>query len=187
MNERSEGKTDITFELRTIENLRRGIKGKMALFTCTVLFTYTVLYMLLFTALPMMWHWLMRCHDPVVLKFLCTIDRWHGSISVDQKSHVRYMQHTGLFSTKPHHCSSRLTIQTTWSNRVTVQTAWSNRVLLTDDVAQSWASKLFLIRWPWFTQCMYKKGASPLIWHLWIHFWTPFSVIPSPSCIFYVF
>ena len=30
MNERSDGKTDITFELRTVENLRRSIKGKMA-------------------------------------------------------------------------------------------------------------------------------------------------------------
>ena len=39
MNERSDGKTDINFELKTVENLRRSIKGKMALFTCTVLFT----------------------------------------------------------------------------------------------------------------------------------------------------
>ena len=37
MNERSYGKTDITFELRTVENLKRRIKGKMALFACTVL------------------------------------------------------------------------------------------------------------------------------------------------------
>ena len=51
MNERSDGKTDITFELRTVENLRRSIKGKMALFTYTVLFTCTVLSMLLFTTL----------------------------------------------------------------------------------------------------------------------------------------
>ena len=33
MNEKSDGKTDITFELRTVENLRRSIKRKMALFT----------------------------------------------------------------------------------------------------------------------------------------------------------
>ena len=51
MNERSNGKTDITFELRTIENLKRSIKGKMALFICTVLFTCTVLSTLLFTTL----------------------------------------------------------------------------------------------------------------------------------------
>ena len=38
MNERSDSKTDITFELRTVENLSKSIKGKMALFTCTVLF-----------------------------------------------------------------------------------------------------------------------------------------------------
>ena len=102
----------------------------------------------------MMWHWQMRCHDPVGLKFLCTFDRWRGSISVDQKSHVRYMHYTGLFSTKPHHCSSRVK-PCYCSNHV------SNRVLLTDDVAQSWASKLFLTRWPWFTQCIYKKWAFP--------------------------
>ena len=41
MNERSDGKTDIIFELRTVENLRRSIKGKMVLFTYTVLFTCT--------------------------------------------------------------------------------------------------------------------------------------------------
>ena len=56
----------------------------------------------------MMWHWLMRCHDPVGLKFLCTVDRWRGSISVDQKSRVRYMHYTGLFSTKPRHYSNRV-------------------------------------------------------------------------------
>ena len=49
MNERSDSKTDISFELRTVENLRKNIKGKMALFTCMVLFTCTVLSMLLFT------------------------------------------------------------------------------------------------------------------------------------------
>ena len=37
MKEGSNSKTDITFELRTVENLRRSIKEKMALFTCTVL------------------------------------------------------------------------------------------------------------------------------------------------------
>ena len=51
MSERSDGKTDITFELRTVENLRKSIKGRMTLFTCTVLFTYTVLSTLLFTTL----------------------------------------------------------------------------------------------------------------------------------------
>ena len=101
-----------------------------------------------------MWHWLMRCHDPVGLKFLCTVDRWRGSISVDKKSHVRYMQHTELFSTKPRHYSTRVKL-------CYCSPAWSNRVLLTNDVAQSWASKLFLIQWPWFTPCIYKKGASP--------------------------
>ena len=46
MNEKSDGKTDITFELRTVENFR-SIKGKMTLFTYTVL--STLLFMTLFT------------------------------------------------------------------------------------------------------------------------------------------
>ena len=79
---------------------------------------------------------------------------WRGSISVDEKSRVRCMHHTGLFSTKPRYCS-------TWVKPCYCSFTWSNRVLLTDDVAQSWVSKLFLIRWSWFTPCIYKKGASP--------------------------
>ena len=116
---------------------------------------------------PMMWHWLMRCYDSVGLNFLGTVDRWRGSILVDQKSRIRYMHiHRIIFNQtaslfKPRHYSNRVTIQTAWSNRVTIQTAWSNRVLLTDDVAQSWASEMFLIQWPWFTQYIYKKGALP--------------------------
>ena len=47
-----------------------------------------------------------------------------GSILVDQKTRVQYMQHMGLFSTKPRYCS----------NRVTVQTAYCSRVLLTRTV-----------------------------------------------------
>ena len=101
----------------------------------------------------MMWHWLMRCHDLVGLKFLCTIDRWRGNISVDQKSHVRYMHHTWLFSTKPRYCSTQV-------KPCYCSSTWSNRILLTNDVAQSWAFKLFLIRWSWFTQCIYKNRAS---------------------------
>ena len=53
MNEMSDDKTDITFELKMVENLRRSIKGKI------VLFTYTVLSTLLFTTLihgSMTWH-----------------------------------------------------------------------------------------------------------------------------------
>ena len=41
MNERSDSKTDITFKLRTVKNFRRSIKGKMALFTNTVLSIFT--------------------------------------------------------------------------------------------------------------------------------------------------
>ena len=48
MNERLVSKTDITFELRTVENSRRSIKGKMILFTYTVLFRCTVLFTTLF-------------------------------------------------------------------------------------------------------------------------------------------
>ena len=46
-------------------------------------------------------------------------------------------------------------------NRMVKPCYYSNRVLLTDDVAQYWASEIFLIWWPWFTLCIYKKGALP--------------------------
>ena len=94
---------------------------------------------------PMMWHWLMRCHDPVGLKFLCTI---YGDVAT---------YHTWLFLTKPHHCSTGV-------NSCYCSPAWSNCVLLTDDVTQSWVSKLFLIRWSRFTQCIYKRGPPPPNW-----------------------
>ena len=51
MNERSYSKTDINFELRTVENFWRSIKEKLTLFTCTILFICTILSMLLFTTL----------------------------------------------------------------------------------------------------------------------------------------
>ena len=46
INERSNDKTDITFKLSTVENLRRSIKGKIILFTYMVL--STLLFMTLF-------------------------------------------------------------------------------------------------------------------------------------------
>ena len=49
MNKRFDGKIDITFELKTVENIRRSIKEKMSQFTCTVLST------LLFTTLSHRW------------------------------------------------------------------------------------------------------------------------------------
>ena len=36
MNESSDSKTDITFELRTVENFRKSVKEKMVLFTLGV-------------------------------------------------------------------------------------------------------------------------------------------------------
>ena len=102
----------------------------------------------------MMWHWLMRCHDPVGLKFLCIID---GDVAAYQwTKNLAY----GTCITHDYFQPNRVTVQA-GSNHVTLQTGWSNCILLIDDVAQSWASKLFLIRWPWFTPCIYKKGASP--------------------------
>ena len=71
MNERSNSKTYITFELKTVENLRRSIKGKMALFTCTIL------SMLLFTTLSYIWNDDVALTDDVALnnevsRFYCT-------------------------------------------------------------------------------------------------------------------
>ena len=91
-----------------------------------------------------MWYWLMRCHDLIGLKFLCTVD-----------SEVAAYQWTKNLAYGT--CITKDYFQ---PNRVTVQPG-SNRVLLIDDVAQSWISKLFLIWWSWFTQYIYKNGASP--------------------------
>ena len=119
----------------------------------------------------MMWHWLMRCHNSIRLKFLCTVDQWRGSMSVDQKSCVRYMhihgiiynQITSLF--KPHDYSNRVVKPCHYSNRVVKPCHYSNYVVK-PRIVDWWrgtilTSKMFLIRWPWFTQCIYKKGVSP--------------------------
>ena len=76
----------------------------------------------------------MRSHDPVGLKFLCTVD-----------SDVAAYQWTknlvyGSCITQDYFQPNRVTVQP-GSNRVTVhahgQIAYYSRVLLTDDVAQS--------------------------------------------------
>lgn len=111
---------------------------------------------------PMMWHWLMRCHDPVGLKFLCTVD---GDVAAYQwMKNLAY----GTCITQDYFQLNRVTVHPSQTALLFIRvkpcycsSAWSNRGLLTDDVAQSRASKLFLIRWPWFTPCIYKKGASP--------------------------
>ncbi|GAY36022.1 hypothetical protein CUMW_279040 [Citrus unshiu] len=72
----------------------------------------------------------MRCHDPVGLKFLCTVD---GDVAAYQwTKNLAY----GTCITQDYFQPNRVTVQAR-SNRVTVQTEWSNRLLLTDDVAQS--------------------------------------------------
>ena len=101
MNERSNSKTDITFELKTVENLRRSIKGKWHcsyvcyyshIRYCPCYCSHTVhTYGMMTWHWPITWHWPMRCYDPIELKFLCTVDRWRSSMLVDQKSCVRYM------------------------------------------------------------------------------------------------
>ena len=39
----------------------------------------------------MSWRWPMMCSDPIGLKWLCWVDRWRGSMSVDQKKCVQYI------------------------------------------------------------------------------------------------
>ena len=77
MNEKSDSKTDITFELKTVENLR-SMKAKMSLFTWTILFTCTILSILLFTTLFTHTEW-WRCIDR-----WCGIDWWGVSILLDK-------------------------------------------------------------------------------------------------------
>ena len=103
---------------------------------------------------PMMWHWLIRCHD--------SIEENSYALLIDDVAAYQLTKNLAYDTciTQDYFQPNHVTVQA-GSNCVTIQTAWSNRVLLTDDVAQSWVSKLFLIRWPWFTPCIYKKGASP--------------------------
>ena len=76
----------------------------------------------------------MRCHDPVGLKFLCTVD---GDVAAYQwMKNLAY----GTCITQDYFQPNRVTVQP-GSNRVTVhprgQTTYYSRVLLTDDVVQS--------------------------------------------------
>ena len=128
---------------RTVENLRRSIKGKMLLFTCTVL------SILLFTTLVIQNDDVALTDDVAMtdevsrfcwIKFLCTVDRWSDNMLVDQT----ILQTVHVY-TQDYLQPNRMV------KPCTVQTTGSNYVLLTDDVAQSWASKMFLIRRPWFT------------------------------------
>ena len=104
----------------------------------------------------MMWYWPMKCHDTIGLKFLSKIGqrRICGVVSGPK---IARPVHANTWNCLQ---SNRVTIQTAWSNRVVKPCHYSNRVLLTDDMAQSWASKMFLIWWQWFIQCIYKKGGS---------------------------
>ena len=118
MNERLDSKTDITFELRTVENLKRSIKGKMSLFTYTVLFTCTLLSMLLFMTLftyTKRWRGIDRW---------CGIDWWGVTILLD-----KILLH--CWSMTWQHVSGPKIVRTVHAytqdyfqpNRVTVQTA----------------------------------------------------------------
>ena len=76
----------------------------------------------------------MKCHDPVGLKFLCTVD---GDVAAYQwTKNLAY----GTCITQDYFQPNRVTVQP-GSNRVTVhprgQTVYYSRGLLTDDVAHS--------------------------------------------------
>ena len=169
MNKRSDGKTDITFELRTVANLRRSIKGKMTLFTCT--YYLRVRYCSRYCSR----HCSHRRIDDVALTD--DVELTDDVALTDEVSRSCWTkllmycwwswQHiSGRKISRTVHASHRIIFNQTALLFIRVKpcycsSTWSNRVLLTDDAAQSWASKLFLIRWPWFTPCIYKKGASP--------------------------
>ena len=122
MNERLDGKTDFSFELRTVENRRRSIKGKMALFICTVLFTCTVCLHYCSRHCSPRWIDDVALTDDVAwscwTKIVMYCWWWRGTILVDQKMRVQFMQHVGLFSTKPRYCSNRMVKPCYCSNRV---------------------------------------------------------------------
>ena len=95
-------------------------------------------------------------------KFLCTVDRWCGSISVDKKLYVQYMyihriifnQTASLF--KPHHYSNCVVKSCHYSNRVVKPRTidwWRGAILSVQNIFNPMAMI--------YTQCIYKKGVSP--------------------------
>ena len=110
----------------------------------------------------MSWRWPMICHDAIELKCWCDVDQWCGSMLVDQETCVWYMYYTKW---QPWWC------------------VLSNQNLPRGAILS--VQIVLICGHDWII--VSKKGALPLIWHPWIHFLAPFSIIPSPSCIFYVF
>ena len=87
----------------------------------------------------MKWHWLMKWRwsmmwrDSIRLKCWYGVDRWRGSMLVDQKN--VHTVHAYTRNDRPDYVLYPIR---------------------TCHVVQSWASKLVLIWSPWFTQCIYK-------------------------------
>ena len=178
-NENSDIEIDGIFELRMVENRKRNIKGYLALITYMVLFTH----MVLFTSATLFTYTV----------WWCGIDRWRGSVLLNQWCGVDWWGDVDR-------CCGRILLDQ------------NTDVALTDDVAASYWTKMLM--WYWLIICsnqsklamwhnlerpncfhpiamiylLYLKIVGSLkIWHPWIHFWAPFSIILSPSCIFYVF
>ena len=152
MNKRSDNKTNITFELKTVENLRRSIKWKMTLFTCTVVFTYTVLSMLVFTTLfthTERWRGIDQWYG---------IDWWCVTILLDKiLMHcwsVMWQHVSGPKIVLTVHVYTRDYLQ---PNCITIQITWSNRVLfkLHGQTAYCW---LMTWRNPEPPKCFWSDG-----------------------------
>ena len=171
----------------------------MSLFTCTTLFTRMVLSMLLFTTLftpTKRWRGIERW---------CDIDWWGVMILLDKiLMHCWSVTWQHVIGPKIARTVHAYTLDYFQPNCVTVQAGWlfkprGQTVSLFKPRGQS--AYCWLMTWrnperPFYffnlmamIYLMYlkKRGLFPSMWHLWIHFWAPFSVIPSLSCIFYVF
>ena len=83
----------------------------------------------------MSWHWPMMYRDPIGLKWLCRVDWWR--MSVDQNTCVRYMHYMEWHP---------------WWYVLSNQNLPRGAIL---------GIRIVLIRWPWFTHCIYKKGLPP--------------------------
>lgn len=124
---------------------------------------------------PMMWHWLMRCHDPVGLKFLCTVDgdvaayQWTKNLAYGTCITLDYFQPNRI-SVHPSqtvllfiHVVKPRTVDWRRGAIMSVQTVFNPMAMI-------------------YSMYLQNGGLPPNLIAL-----NPFSVIPSPSCILFIF
>ena len=179
---------DITFELRMVENFKRSLKGKMTLFTCTY-YSY-VRYCIRYYSRHCSHR---RIDDVALTDDVALIDEVSRSCSTKIFMHCWLVTWQHVNRPKIARTVHAYTQDYFQLNCVTIQT-----VSLFKPRGKTVYCWLMTWRNPERPNCFYsdghnllnvsiKWGPPTLIWYLWIHFWTLFSVILSLPYIFYIF